>query len=829
MKETKYPRSAREEEVKASVAKHWFDEYDTTKFIGNIDFAVAEPETSQVTFMRKWLLWAEAKKGTSYDIDDSFVQLILTIGHDKTSEREIPPRFLGVFDAGRVAFLPFHEIHDVFNMNDFNWNVAPSNHKTREFLLLKKRVSGILASGKLTFDYIEDESELRKFIRKNFARTAGSDVTKIQITKNNFTHIYHKWRAAVKPTIAFSKWDEAKKKGIIDADFFLADLLSQENSSIQKSLNVLLHDDHYRRACGKDDLDQLHFAEIHFRDGLKAHIDFWQIYERPPKKEYWDYIVKRRDLLVPQDVRETKGAFFTPRQWVELSQEYLARALGEDWQDEYYIWDCCAGTGNLLAGLVNKKNIWASTLERQDVDVMLQRIENMNKGLAKGDDGANLFPSHVFQFDFLNDPFTKLPKDLQEIIKNPKKRQKLVIYINPPYAEGDNRRGEGRSGVAADTMVATKYATQMGYGKRELFVQFLMRINEEIRGCVLGEFSTLKILQGPKFGDVRQSFRPELRSVFLVPADTFDNVKGQFPIGFKIWNTARQVDYTDFVADVYDAKGNEFGQKTLFAYEDEPVINDWIVKYASNDYTDESMGTIIAVANDFQNRGTINLCEPNKKWNHKFQWQVEPENVNPSCVYFSVRLCMAATWLNDRDQFLYPFESWKKDLEFQRDCLAYTLFHAQNRIRSADGVNHWVPFSEEEAGTRDEIKSHFMIDLLKGKTPFSVSKREEPDVFAFMNPDKPKKRAKTGFSREARAVLNAALPLYRYYHARPDANPNASFYDIRQYFQGVDEKGRMNSTSGDDEYNRLLAALRLAQKDLAAKIAEGVYRHGFLK
>ena len=54
----------------------------------------------------------------------------------------------------------------------------------------------------------------------------------------------------------------------------------------------------------------------------------------------------RRDLLVPQDVRERKGSFFTPKIWVEKSQQYLADVLGENWQDEYYIWDCCAGTGN---------------------------------------------------------------------------------------------------------------------------------------------------------------------------------------------------------------------------------------------------------------------------------------------------------------------------------------------------------------------------------------------------------------------------------------------------------------------------------------------------
>ncbi|MBP5787416.1 MAG: hypothetical protein J6Y19_06345 [Kiritimatiellae bacterium] len=821
MKKTKYPLRVSEEQVKACVAQDFFSAYDTTNFIGKIDFSVAE-KVDGTPLMRPYLLWAEAKKGRLHDIDESFVQLILTIGKAKTYEDHLPPRFLGAFDAACIAFLPYEKIMDVFSMNDFNWNVPPSNHDTREFRLLQQRVADILASEKLLFDYLADEPELKRFILQNFARHAQPGVTQIRITKNNFTHVYNKWRAAVKPSINFLSWEAAKKSGIIDADFFLADLLSDKDSTLPASLNILLQSDTYRQVVGKNKLGQVLFTEIGFTDGQKAYHDFWRLYERPPKEDYWDYIVNRRDLLVPQDIREVKGAFFTPSRWVELSQEYLERALGENWQDEYVVWDCCAGTGNLLAGLTNKRNLWASTLDQADVDVMRQRIANMNDGLAPGKSGANLFPSHVFKFDFLNDQFDKLPSGLRSIINNPEKRKKLLIYINPPYAEGDNRRGEGRSGVAANTMVSQQYGRKMGYGKRELFVQFLTRINEELRGCILGEFSKLKILQAPKFEDVRRHFRPELMNIFLVPADTFDNVKGQFPIGFKVWNTAKQMNYGDFQADVYDADGNEIESKTLFAYKDEPVINGWIVQFASNKRTSKSMGTILAVANDFQHRNTINLCEPNKPWNHQFQWQVTPDNVKVSCIYFAVRLCLEATWLNDRDQFLWPKDTWKDDKEFHCDCLVYTLFHGQNRIKSSDGPNHWVPFPEEEVGTRDEITSHFMIDLLAGKT------QKRPTQGDLFKPTE-KPSGEPVLSPEARAVLKAAKALYRHYHAAPDANPDASFYDIRLHFQKTDDKGRMNPTSADETYNTLLASLRAAQKPLADRIAEAVYRHGFLK
>ena len=88
-------------------------------------------------------------------------------------------------------------------------------------------------------------------------------------------------------------------------------------------------------------------------------------------------------------------------------------------------------------------------------------------------------------------------------------------------------------------------------------------------------------------------------------------------------------------------------------------------------------------------------------------------------------------------------------------------------------------------------------------------------------------------AKAARAVLDAGRELWRYYHKQPKANPNASYYDIRKFFQGVkvDAKGKekMNSTSGDGGYNERLAALKQTMKNLATRIEPRVYEYGFLK
>ena len=60
-------------------------------------------------------------------------------------------------------------------------------------------------------------------------------------------------------------------------------------------------------------------------------------------------------------------------------------------------------------------------------------------------------------------------------------------------------------------------------------------------------------------------------------------------------------------------------------------------------------------------------------------------------------------------------------------------------------------------------------------------------------------------------------------------NVNASLYDIREYFQGRGDKGKMNSKSTDEKYNKLIDILRQNIQLLAKKIEPKVYEYGFLK
>ena len=183
----------------------------------------------------------------------------------------------------------------------------------------------------------------------------------------------------------------------------------------------------------------------------------------------------------------------------------------------------------------NKYNIYASTLDQADINVIHERIDH----------GANLLKNHVFQFDFLNDDFTKLPQSLQDIINDEEKRKKLVIYINPPYAEATTAKtvtgtGENKTGVTTNFKLKEQLNAKIGNASNEIFALFMANIYEKIPDCILGQFSTLKFVNGSNFKKFKDYFLADYVSGFIVPADTFDNVKGKFPIGFTIWNTTNK-------------------------------------------------------------------------------------------------------------------------------------------------------------------------------------------------------------------------------------------------------------------------------------------------
>ncbi|GAA6890949.1 hypothetical protein HpHNI69_14570 [Helicobacter pylori] len=812
--------SLNEEPLKSQIKAEFFKDKKFLYSGSEIDFILSYKHPNAILP----ILWGEAKRGNFDDLDKAFTQLLLTIGKHKFHTHHTPP-YLCAFDAFRMEFIAFDDaITSFFYESSINFSITPSNHNTEGFKHALNMFKAMCKSHKFVFDFKTQSQECKEFIENHL--NSSHLLNKIQIDKNNFFTIYQKWFEAVKPTIDID-WEVAKTKGILDADYYLADLLSDGDKTIIEKLQTILSSSYYKLKRGVNELGKIDFMEVGFTDGQQAHQEFWNIYERPPKVEFQAFILERRDLLVPSDVRERKGAFFTPRIWVEKSQEYLAKALGQDYQEDYIIWDCAGGTGNLLNGLTNKANCFLSTLDSNDVAIV-KELAATNK--------LNLLENHVFQFDFLNDDFSsdKVPKSLQEILKDEEKRKKLIIYINPPYAEAGNKAkmsgtGEHKAKVARNNLICEKYKDELDKANNELFAQFFMRIYKELNGCIMASFSTLKYLNSSNFKKFRGVFKAKFLEGFMVPADSFDNVKGQFPIGFLVWDTATpppSLKPTNAInLEVFDSFGEFLGCKNI-VNENVKNIHKWL-KQKEKIENMEILGYIDTPTPDFQGSSSVAIINnKNSSKRHSVYFAIASSNILFGSVFFSIRHCIKATWQNDRDQFYAPYDdAFQDDSEFKNNCLIFMLFHTQNRITTTQGTNHFIPFSETEANAKERYSSHALLDFLKGKI------KEESDSL-FLNA---KKNKPLEFSQSASKVFDAGREIYRYYHTQASTNrlynANASLYDIKEFFQGRNAQGKLNlpAKAKDEYYKQLYANLQDALKDLAKEIQPKVYEYGFLR
>ena len=213
--------------------------------------------------------------------------------------------------------------------------------------------------------------------------------------------------------------------------------------------------------------------------------------------------------------------------------------------------------------------------------------------------------------------------------------------------------------------------------------------------------------------------------------------------------------------DIFDENGASLGKKRFYTtLDNKESINKWIKQYDDKAITEISY--MCNPSPDFQHNSQLYISQK-KGIEHFNFFKLFKNNLIVGAVYFSVRHCIKATWINDRDQFLSPNKKWEKDTEFHSDCLVFMLFHGQNRITSKEGINHFIPFSEKEIDAAEAFDSHFMQDFLQGKIKQDSKSTDSKSLFndeleSSFIPTKP-----LIFSDEAKEVLQAGKELFKHY------------------------------------------------------------------
>ena len=547
-------------------------------------------------------------------------------------------------------------------------------------------------------------------------------------------------------------------------------------------------------------------------------------------------LLENSDSLIPLNERSFKGAYYTPLNVVDCAYNKLTEVLGKNWQKNYLVWDMCCGVGNLEVKHSNHRNLFMSTLDVADIDVMRAT--------------KTCVAATRFQYDYLNDDITddgnidysltnKMPQNLRDAIREGKK---ILVLINPPYAEATNADNtaigagaKNKTGVAK-TRLAAAAMNHYGKASNELFTQCLARIALEIPTATIAIFSKLKYVNAPNFEKFRQVWNAEYLGGFVVHSKAFDGLKGNFPIGFLVWKTnqtaKRKKLITEISVEVFDKKTQPIGEKKFYHLPNEQFLNVWLKRPKANKvaviplknaivptngkawistWSDNAIAYMYCGVNDIQH-ATQQTVLFSSVYSGGHGFYVNSDNLWQAAIIFSVRRLIKPTWLNDRDQFLQP--TGELTDEFKNDCLIWMLFNGSNLTASADGlewngatwsiVNHFIPFTEQEVNAPERFESAFMVQYLKGKK----------------------------HSKEAKAVLAEGKALWLAYFAHTDNHRVREEYKLNRADVGWYQlRNALKKRNDSGDYDELFsfAAFEIAYKTLTEKLQPLVYELGFLK
>ncbi len=753
-------------------------------------------------------IWFEAKDSAKHSTYAMFTQLMHYVQQALDKGEYIPP-FLCVIDTQKAAIMKSADVLPFLEKKTIKWGKSASGY-TQEAL---DAISAYIGTYFVSFKIETHEEEFISTI-KNAIK--NGDIIRTQITPDNLKQVFDKWVLMIGREIA----------GVAEEDYallFFADIMSDGTVATHDNLPAeLLHKNNAPvfSLGGK-------IYELGNKEGYRR---FWAIYHRPPKAEYRNYLLERRDSLIPLDDRSFKGAYYTPLHVVDKAYDKLAETLGHNWQKEFIIWDMCCGVGNLEVKHSNPRNIYMSTLDQADVDVMRAT--------------KTCVAATRFQYDYLNDDITddgkidytlsnKVPESLRKAISDGKK---ILVLINPPYAEaGDGVDSGNKEGVS--TTLISKHMSDYGFATRELFTQFIARITKEIPQATLAMFSTLKYVNAPNFEKFRDLWSAKYLGGFVVHSKAFDGLNGDFPIGFLIWQTNNLINCKENInkitTDVLDKNSRAIGSKNYYNIPNEKFLSSWFKRPRSNKtdalplknaispttstkdvrgtkWADGAIGGMICGKNDLQHSATQTALL-SSGYCSAGGYFVTLENLWQTAIVFSVRRLVKPTWLNDRDQFLQPTEPLTE--EFKNDCLVWMLFNGSNLTASADGlewnsktwsiVNHFIPYTEEEVNAPARFESDFMVQYMAGKT----------------------------FSAEAQQVLEQGKLLWQAYFAHTDVHsvreelklnrPDVGWYQVRKALQARNSSGDFPPVS--------FKPFEEAYKTLTNKLQPMVYELGFLK
>lgn len=540
------------------------------------------------------------------------------------------------------------------------------------------------------------------------------------------------------------------------------------------------------------------------------------------------------DRLIEDTNRRNKGEFYTPTLFVDYAHKMISDALGEDWKDNYIVWDNCCGTKNLTRDY-RFKELYCSTLEKAELDISKKYNPE----------------AESFVFDFLNDPIVgrdslvgvyddKLPKGLKDALLENKP---IVFLLNPPYGKATGAGGNLDAG-SSDTKVKERMQKENLDGS-EFIKQFLWRIVDikrkfKLTNAHIAIFTKPTWLIKPQSQNFRKLFLDNFiyKMGVMFQASEFANVSALWGITFNIWKCGISEERNNFTHQLIENENNEIKivqDKILYNFDNLNIkttsqfISEKIVGKKTNksiiccdniknfsyhiDYGkiyDNYLTTITCAGNDVQQNGLTCIRDIYPKSGGGII-QVTKDNIFESSIILAVKTVIQTNWINDKDMYNMNVEI---PISFRNDAFVYSIFGnycCSIKLGNDQLKNEffWMSKSEIESLANEFNNDDCYSDVHTSPERFVYKKLQEIEL-----------------SPEAQAVLDKASEIvrktFKYRELFNDIMPEAQ---INNWDCGFYQIKLLCKEFAPD----LLKEFKDVYKQLADKMRPLVYELGFLK
>ena len=408
------------------------------------------------------------------------------------------------------------------------------------------------------------------------------------------------------------------------------------------------------------------------------------------------------DRLLEDTTRRRQGAFFTPTKFVDFAHRMIEKELGENWRDEYVVYDCCCGSLNLTRDY-RFKELYCSTLDNGELEL-----------------GSRYNPeAKKWQMDFLNDGDECFDKGLIKVFEQDKP---IVFFINPPYGTAGIMGATSRAGINNTAIRDEMNTTKFG-GSENLQHQFMYRITKIVQkyhltNAYFALFSKPVWMTGQRQRNLLNYFASvfSLEDAYLFQASHFADVSGAWGISLTLWKsslhteTPHLTEYNFKLLDVLD-DGNVdvIGNHTLYNTQGKITGSDWVCeclkKVKTYDYPNLSSGIVVSErvtkgqwcdnALGYMYNNCNNVYASAQKvalfssaFSSGMGVQLVRENFTRCTALFTARKLIEGNWINDKDEYLAPNENHPEYKRFEADSIVYSLFHNSSNQTSMRQITY---------------------------------------------------------------------------------------------------------------------------------------------